>query len=387
MRPTSIDPATRDMGNHVSSRIRVLVATPLGKGGMGGIDRLMDQLRDRVDEAREDGVEIRLGVTRGKGHIALSPFYLAGFLITMALLKMAGKLDLVHINLASRGSFRRKAIIARFARILGVEYAVHLHGAQFHEFYAEVSDAGRKSIRTFFARAATVIVLGSPWRDFILELAPHANIVILPNATSPLETNRSPQVSRKTVEIAFLGQIGPRKGAPDLVEAMARLTSPEPWHLTMGGNGQLSETRSRIAELGLSDRISVPGWLDAEASEQVLKNADIVVLPSYNENLPMSVIEGMGAGAAVVSTPVGAVTDIMTNEVNGLIVQPGDVEGLAAALDRLIGDPELRDRLGENARSTHREMLDIRSYLPRLAVIWKEALANASLDKKSNLNS
>ena len=384
MRPTSIDPATRDHGNHDLSRITVLVATPLGKGGMGGIDRLMDQLRVRVDEAREDGVELRFGVTRGKGHIALSPFYLVGFFLLIFWQKISGRIDLLHLNVASNGSFKRKSLIAGFARFLQIPYVVHLHGGLFREFYSNSSEGRQSDIRKLFERAAGVIVLGSPWRDFVLSIAPGADIHILPNATRALTAGNR---DGKTIEIAFLGRIGPKKGTQDLLAAAARISATVPWRLTLAGDGEVDEARQQVSALGLGDRVSLPGWLGEAASENLLERADIVVLPSYIENLPLSVIEGMGAGAAVVATPVGAVTDILTNEVNGLIVQPGDVEGLAAALDRLIGDPELRDRLGENARSTHREMLDIRSYLPRLAVIWKEALANASLDKKSNLNS
>ena len=384
MRPTSIDPGARDTVNHVNSSMKVLVATPLGRGGMGGIDRLMDQLRDRVDEAREDGVEIRFGVTRGKGHIALSLLFLVSFCLLVLWQKINGRVDLLHLNLASNGSFKRKSLIAGFARFLQVPYVVHLHGGLFREFYSNSSQRQQSAIQKLFGQAGGVIVLGSPWREFVLSIAPDADVHILPNATHALTAGDR---DGKTIEIAFLGRIGPKKGTQDLLAAAARISSTVPWHLTLAGDGEVEEARQQVSALGLEDRVSLPGWLDDAASENLLERADIVVLPSYIENLPLSVIEGMGAGAAVVATPVGAVTDILTNEVNGLIVQPGDVEGLAAALDRLIGDPELRDRLGENARSTHREMLDIRSYLPRLAVIWKEALTNASLDKKSNLNS
>jgi glycosyltransferase involved in cell wall biosynthesis len=103
-----------------------------------------------------------------------------------------------------------------------------------------------------------------------------------------------------------------------------------------------------------------------------LREADILVRPSFSENLPMSVIEALAHGAAVVCIPVGALPEIIEHERTGLIVKPGDVEGLASALGRLIDDPELRRRLGENGRALHRTRLSIEICAERL--IWTESV-------------
>ena len=98
------------------------------------------------------------------------------------------------------------------------------------------------------------------------------------------------------------------------------------------------------------------------------------MLPSFSEDLPMSVIEALAHGAAVVCTPVGALPELIEHERTGLIVEPGDVEGLASALGRLIGDPELRQRLGENGKTLHRTRLAIESCGERLVAIWTESV-------------
>ena len=105
-----------------------------------------------------------------------------------------------------------------------------------------------------------------------------------------------------------------------------------------------------------------------------LRAANILVLPSFSENLPMSVIEALAHGAAVVCTPVGALPELIEHERTGLIVKPGDVEGLASALGRLIDDPELRQRLGENGRALHRTRLAIEICAERLVAIWTESV-------------
>ena len=95
----------------------------------------------------------------------------------------------------------------------------------------------------------------------------------------------------------------------------------------------------------------------------------------------MSVVEAMGYGLAVVATPVGAVADIIEDGETGMLVPVGDAERLAAAMERLIGDPELRERLGRQAHAFHRDHLNIDCYLPRLLGIWRAAVADQAVGK------
>jgi glycosyltransferase involved in cell wall biosynthesis len=91
----------------------------------------------------------------------------------------------------------------------------------------------------------------------------------------------------------------------------------------------------------------------------------------------MSVIEAMAAGLAVVTTPVGAIEDIISNGETGLLVPPGDIDALTAALLRLLEDAALRRRLGEAARAAHAERLAIGPYVARLEAIWREVANEA----------
>jgi glycosyltransferase involved in cell wall biosynthesis len=136
----------------------------------------------------------------------------------------------------------------------------------------------------------------------------------------------------------------------------------------------VKETRTAVEQAGLGDRISVPGWVDPAGVEALLHDANILVLPSLSENLPMSVIEALAHGAAVVCTPVGALPDVIEHERTGLFVKPGDVEGLAYALRRLIEDPGLRRHLGEAGKALHRTRLDIEGCAERLVAIWSESV-------------
>lgn len=355
----------------MKGRLDVLVTTPLGRYGKGGIDRLMDGMREAIERAPPPGVRIRFGVTRGQGSILLAPLWTAIFLLKTLWLRLTGRLDLVHINLSNDGSTYRKSVVALLACLLGTPYVLHLHSGGYPAFYTGASARWQRIVRSMFGHAARVVVLGSVWKDYVRTINSGIDAVILPNATAA--PRNLPTRDDATVRIAFLGRLGPLKGVPELVTAAASLASLPNWSMTLAGDGAVEETRARIAALGLADLVTVPGWLGPAESETLIANAQVLVLPSHVENLPMSVIEGMAWGCSVVTTPVGATPDIVEDGVNGLFVPVGDAVALTATLKRVITHPDLRDRLGAAARETHSERLSFESFVPALVRIWRDA--------------
>lgn len=359
--------------NTRSRSLDVLVATPSGGTGQGGIDRVMGGLRDELARQGDTGLTVRFGATRGPGHIALSPLYLGRFLLRMAGLKASGRLDVVHINLASAGSTYRKLQIARLARLLGVPYVLHLHGGDYPNFWKPDDSPLSRNIRTMFAGAARIIVLGETWRRFVISRAPEVSdaIAVLPNAAAQPSLPHVGGGARP--HILFLGRIGDMKGVPQLGEALHRMRHLDNWRATIAGDGHVEAARARAAEYGLADRVDLPGWVDGNRVAELIASADILVLPSFTENLPLSIIEAMASGLAVVATPVGAVPDIVRDGETGLLVPVGDAEALAAALTRLVEDQPLRQRLGAAGLRLHRERLDLAPYARAVGEIWLQA--------------
>jgi glycosyltransferase involved in cell wall biosynthesis len=109
----------------------------------------------------------------------------------------------------------------------------------------------------------------------------------------------------------------------------------------------------------------------------LFSETDIFVLPSFWENLPMSVLEAMSHGIAVISTPAGCVEEVIKHQTNGIIVPFGDVGALHAGIVRLIEDPALRQRLGNAARKTHRERYEIERYCARMVEIWRDTVCRS----------
>ncbi|MEH2544087.1 glycosyltransferase involved in cell wall biosynthesis [Bradyrhizobium sp. AZCC 2262] len=354
--------------------LRVLIATPFGARQRGGIDRLTDLIVDTVENSADGRVRVDRLVTRGTGSLVWAPFVFGRALVRFWKLKRRGEVDLLHINLAAGGSAIRKAFLARFARRLGVPYVLHLHGSRFHQFWPSAGPYVRNLVDRMFAESAAIIVLGKYWSQLVTTHVPQVEkkITVLPNATAPIRLAREPAADGR-VRISFLGELGQRKGTPQLVEALGRLVSRQDWTATIAGNGKVQETIARTQQLGIDDRVKVPGWLDSAAINEVLGQTDIFVLPSFAENLPMSILEAFACGIAVIATPVGAVEDVITHESNGLLVPVGDVDALASAIRRLIEDGTLREALGAAAQRDHARHYEIGAYISRLTTIWFNA--------------
>ncbi|MEY2449802.1 MAG: hypothetical protein QOH79_3278 [Acidimicrobiaceae bacterium] len=146
----------------------------------------------------------------------------------------------------------------------------------------------------------------------------------------------------------YLGRVAEVKGIDVLLDAWARV--PAPAHLVVVGEGPLSGAMKERAVAVAPGRVTFTGRVPDTAP--YLRAADIWVLPSFAEGLPISLLEAMACGLACVATAVGGVPDMVEDGSDGLLVMPGDPELLATALERLSSDlPEAR-RMGAAARRT-----------------------------------
>lgn len=139
------------------------------------------------------------------------------------------------------------------------------------------------------------------------------------------------------------------KGLDVLIRAAALLDSANHPRITVFGDGPgRTELEKLIAELSVCDRVDLVGWVDDVRARLV--DFDVFVLPSRLEGLPMSVLEAMHAGVAVVATDVGSVSEVIEDGVSGRVVPPDDPAALGAALDELLADTPRREKLAEEGR-------------------------------------
>jgi glycosyltransferase involved in cell wall biosynthesis len=172
--------------------------------------------------------------------------------------------------------------------------------------------------------------------------------VMIHNGVELDRPQRAPGPPRTPVALLSVGRFRPPKDFTTLVHAMAAL-EPGTARLAIAGDGPDRQAlEQEIANLHLGETVELLGTRNDV--DQLLAAADIFVLSSDSEGLPMSVLEAMAAGLPVIATAVGGIPELVTDERTGVLVPPRDSRALAAAITAIARDPQLRDRLGAAAR-------------------------------------
>jgi glycosyltransferase involved in cell wall biosynthesis len=181
--------------------------------------------------------------------------------------------------------------------------------------------------------------------------------------------------------VGFIGRFEPRKGVPTLIEAAAMLgrrRGNARFRLVGDGRGR-REAEAQAAAAGLDGRIEFAG--SRSDIPRTLGEFDVFVLPSYSEGLSIALLEAMAAGRPIVATAVGGTPEAIEHGRSGLLVGPGDAPALAGAIERLLDDPALARRLGENARQRVDERFTIEANAERVWALYHKALAERAVHR------
>ena len=117
--------------------------------------------------------------------------------------------------------------------------------------------------------------------------------------------------------------------------------------------------------------VFLTGWLDGKAILSQFESAEIFVLPSYAEGFPISIIDALSNACAIITTPVGGIPDILENNINCLMVEPGDIDSLTNAISQLLKKKELRDKLSSNSLQLAKQEFDVNIITSQLSDIYK----------------
>ena len=317
----------------------------------GGMSQVVQSLR-QAGLFEKHG--IKLIVTHDRGSLVRRLALAGGAFFKFVWLACTRQVSLVHAHVAMRGSFWRKSAFLTVAQVCGIPRIVHLHGSEFRDFYERgCGRMQRAIIRYQLTMADSVVVLSATWSSYIQGIAPGARTVTIHNFVNERDLRSSVAasgVTRSSRTVLFLGEIGHRKGIFDLLRAFRRVVDRYPDAcLVAGGTGELAAAAELVDALGIEKCVTFPGWVAGSEKCKLLARATLYALPSYNEGLPVSILEAMAVGLPIVSTPVGGIPDAVTEGVNGFMVEPGDIESLADRICRLLGDERLRQAMGSNA--------------------------------------
>lgn len=292
-------------------------------------------------------------------------------------------------------AFMRDAVLIWTAVVLGKRVVVHLRGGNYDNFYRSSGPRLQWMVRRTWGMAARAIVQGERLRTLLARAAPRVPVEVLPNGLPDdgiRAKDRYPHDG--PVTLVFLGHLIFTKGFNDLLQVYRRLKARYP-QLRWRFAGERPHRSTMIAQFLEGERreyflknvdaiereahafIDQAKDLDAEhlgivsgdAKWQALTSADVFVLPSYMEGFSFAMLEAMFAGLPVVTTAVGAAPDVIVEGRNGFLLQPGDQPALESALERLIVDPDLRERMGRANAVEARERYSLSVVARRFAGI------------------
>lgn len=280
--------------------------------------------------------------------------------------------DIIHIHMASRGSFFRKSIFVLIAKIFKKKIILHIHGAEFMVFYKnECIKIIKKYVIFIFNIADKIIALSDQWKSNLTEIVDNNKIVVIRNSILIPKVNENKDYSE--ANILFLGRIGERKGIYDLINVIEKIVKQGyRFKLKLAGDGDIEKVREICKSKNISRYIDTVGWINGDDKIKLLKESTIFVLPSYNEGLPMSILEAMSYSIPVIATNVGGIPEVVSNKINGYIIKAGDIKNLEESLIRLIEDKNLRCKMGNNAKETISDNFNLERIIKIIVRLYEE---------------
>ncbi|BDG06325.1 glycosyltransferase family 4 protein [Anaeromyxobacter oryzae] len=351
------------------SPTRVLFLAPFPRAGRfpGGITAVANGVRSHLDLAARRGCEFDFFNTEpGERSPADAGKLTAGNLVNA--LRMAARLraeqrgkrfDVVYVSSSVRWALLKDLLaIQLIGRRPRCRVVLHVHFAEATKILFDVPLLDRLVVEAMRRSVDDVVFLSGRTRDEFVRIGlPGARTHVVHNFH---EVRFGPDALRRKVararakdrlELLFMGSLDRRKGILDLLAALVRLgDAPVKLHVCGRPNeaGIDEALASPLAALG--DRVAMHGYVSGAAKAELLENADVLVLPSYGEGLPMVLLEAMATGCAVVTTPVGAIPELVVDGDGGLLVAPGDPARLAAAIRTLVDD---REKLAAMMETNH----------------------------------
>jgi glycosyltransferase involved in cell wall biosynthesis len=279
-------------------------------------------------------------------------WYIATYLRLFFRFAFDRRIKILHCHTAAGYDFIRTSSFVRLAKVFGKKVIIHSHASRFKDYYMQSGDERKKKICKILNSADVLIVLSESWREWFVGVGVESSIItVLHNITeypTVIDNIDSKGIKKNFL---FLGEIGPRKGVFDLLEAIAlhKDVLRNRMELRIGGNKMEEKLKAFLIDNELEDFVFFEGFVTGNRKIELLNWADIYILPSFNEGLPISILEAMSYSMPIISTPVGGIPEVV-NDNNGVLVSPGNCDEIFAALIKYLDNPDLISIHGEESR-------------------------------------
>jgi glycosyltransferase involved in cell wall biosynthesis len=354
--------------------VQRLAVAHLGPGldGPGGMPAVLRGLLASPLAERHDLIAI---TTHRPGGTAAWTVAFARALVAFVRWSLAAPAGLAHVHMTVRGSMYRKGVVVAVATLLRRPVVLHVHAGavELTTFHARLGPVRRRAMGWVLRRCARVLAVSGA-SGHVLQTRYGARAVeVVPNAIAPVIAGDERVHASPTPTVLYLGGFAnPVKGGGVLLAALPALRRGCP-----AAVAEIAGPGDPPAGLLAREGVRWLGWLDDTAKHAALERADVFVLPSTSEGLPVALLEAMAHGKAVVASRVGGVPEIVEDGREALMVEPGDPERLACAIARLLEDPALARTLGAAARARAAQLSPER-VADRLDSVYREVVADAS---------
>lgn len=267
-------------------------------------------------------------------------------------------IKVVHLHCAKKGSFYRKYFFLKIARLFNKKVVFHIHSGEFHLFYLNSNIVIQRMIKKVLIESNAVVVLTTDWKYYYSEKFMINNLVVINNLV-PFQDKNATIVNPK-LHLLFLGRITNRKGIFDLIDSIKKYKDKFTGHIKLfiGGDGEIKKLQKKIKESKLEDEVTYLGWVKGEKKQKLLEQCDIIILPTYFEGLPITLLEGMSFGKALISTNTEGVNALLANNKNGIKIDAGDIDGIADAIQYYIDNKNMIKVHGDESYNI------VKSYFP-----------------------
>jgi glycosyltransferase involved in cell wall biosynthesis len=378
--------------------LRILVLNyeypPVGGGGGQASADLARALADRghsiqvitaglpglAARAEEHGVSVRRVATgrrsRFRASFLVMAGYLGGALLPALRLARSWKPDVIHAHFAVPTG----ALALVVSRLTGAPYVLTAHLGDVPGGVPEKTGRWFRWVYPFtgpiWRGAAAVAAVSEYTRGLAAQHYP-VPIVVIPNGV-PIGKADSVRPCGQPPRIVFVGRFQPQKNLLFLVDTLGEVRDLG-WRCTLVGDGPLrSQVEQRIAGLDLTARIELTGWVAPEEAARRLSEADLLLMPSLSEGLPVVGIQALSHGLAIVASRVGGLAELVEDGANGWACDPGDAAGFRAALRASLEDPQRLLRMKQASKS-----MAVRYDIRRVAEAYEALLGEASRARRA----
>ena len=339
----------KHLGNSNKPNILMLGPYPPPYGGIAIV------VRDLINSPIKDVFNLKLLETAPQKKNKYTGEFLRVFSdITLLLNELIfDKPDIVHIHTSYDWGWPKHIIYAIISKIFGYIVILHIHAYhqqcenKFPEIWLKRFIFPPKIVLKI---VDTVFTLSDKYTRHIIDSNIKTPVITIPNGIL-LKDFLSINIKEKNEKfvITYIGTIEKRKGIYELMGAAEKVLKKDPnINMIIAGNGPARDDLIKWHNSLKAENVCYLGAISETKKIELLATTDVFVLQSTNEGLPIALLEAMAAGCAIITTPVGSITDVIKHGINGIIIPPEDESALVEAIMRLYNNKNLLRSIQEN---------------------------------------